>query len=66
MLVFLPMYTYFLNMPPVTGDALFAMLYFGILPFNLLKGALLMALTILLFSRMKSWIEKQRVNLLAE
>ena len=64
--VFLPMYTYFLNMPPVTGDALFAMLYFGILPFNLLKGALLMALTILLFSRMKSWIEKQRVNSLAE
>lgn len=64
--VFLPMYTYFLNMPPVTGDALFAMLYLGILPFNLLKGALLMVLTILLFSRMKSWIEKQRVNSLPE
>ena len=64
--LFLPMYTYFLNMPPVTGDALFAMLYFGILPFNLLKGALLMVLTILLFSRMQSWIEKQRVNSLAE
>lgn len=64
--LFLPMYTYFLNMPPVTGDALFAMLYLGILPFNLLKGALLMVLTILLFSRMKSWIEKQRVNSLAD
>lgn len=64
--LFLPMYTYFLNVPPVTGDALFAMLYFGILPFNLLKGALLMVLTILLFSRMKSWIEKQRVNSLPE
>ena len=25
-------------MPPVTGDALYAMLILGILPFNLLKG----------------------------
>ncbi|QUW22087.1 ECF transporter S component [Sporosarcina sp. Marseille-Q4063] len=64
--VFLPMYTYFLNMPPVTGDALHVMLFYGILPFNFIKGAILMALTILLFSRMKKWIEKQRTKLMTE
>lgn len=61
--VFLPMYTYFLNMPAVTGDALYTMIVLGILPFNLIKGIIIAVISILLFNRMKVWIEQQRVNL---
>lgn len=64
--VFLPMYTYFLNMPPVTGDALYTMIVLGILPFNLIKGGIIMVLSLLLFSRMKNWIEQERTKLLPE
>ncbi|RNF40524.1 ECF transporter S component [Planococcus salinus] len=59
-LVFLPMYTYFLNMPAETGNALFTTIVLGILPFNLIKGLLLTVVVILLFNSMQSWIEKQR------
>lgn len=61
--VFLPMYTYFLNMPAVTGDALYTMIVLGILPFNLIKGIIIAVISILLFNRMKVWIEQQRINL---
>lgn len=64
--VFLPMYTYFLNVPPVTGEALYTMIILGILPFNLLKGAILMILTLLLFNKMKQWIGQQRAKLMIE
>ncbi len=58
--VFLPMYTYFLNMPAMTGDALRNTILLGILPFNLIKGLLLSAVVILLFKTMKTWLDKQR------
>jgi len=64
--VFLPMYTYFLNMPPVTGDALYTMIILGILPFNILKGVILATLSILLFNKMKQWIEQQRNKLMLD
>ncbi|HSP22305.1 MAG TPA: ECF transporter S component [Planococcus sp. (in: firmicutes)] len=59
-LVFLPMYTYFLNMPAQTGNALFGTIVLGILPFNLIKGIALTAVVLLMFSSMHAWIEKQR------
>ncbi|MGI2327088.1 ECF transporter S component [Planococcus sp. YIM B11945] len=59
-LVFLPMYTYFLNFPAETGDALFKSIVLGILPFNIIKGLLLTAVVLLMFSSMQSWLEKQR------
>ncbi len=65
-LVFLPMYTYFLNMPATTGDALYKMIVLGILPFNIVKGIIMMVLSIALFSKMKNWIEQQRVKLMPE
>ncbi|AOV08090.1 ECF transporter S component [Sporosarcina ureilytica] len=65
-LIFLPMYTYFLNMTPVTGDALYKMIVLGILPFNILKGILLTVVSIMLYSRMKNWINQQRAKLLSE
>lgn len=64
--IFLPMYTYFLNMTPVTGDALYKMIVLGILPFNILKGVILTIVSIMLYSRMKNWISQQRAKLLAE
>jgi len=61
--VFLPMYTYFLNAPLVTGDAMYTMIILGILPFNLIKGILLMVVSLLLFNSMKKWITQQRAEL---
>lgn len=60
--VFLPMYTYFLNVPPTTGTALTKMIVLGILPFNLIKGVLLSAVIVVLFKTMKTWLDKQRAQ----
>src|SRR5690606_2970479 len=48
-LVFLPMYSYFLNMPSYTGEALFNMIVLGILPFNIIKGIMLLIISLLLY-----------------
>ncbi|NYF24477.1 ECF transporter S component [Sporosarcina sp. JAI121] len=64
-LVFLPMYTYFLNFPPYTGDALYTVVVLGILPFNLIKGVMLMVVSLLLFNSMQKWINKQRLQLMS-
>ncbi|MDS9201615.1 hypothetical protein RLM19_00840, partial [Streptococcus pneumoniae] len=58
--VFLPMYTYFLNMPEQTGNALYTTIVLGILPFNLIKGLALTTVVLLIFGSMHTWIEKQR------
>jgi len=58
--VFLPMYTYFLSMPAMTGSALNNIILLGIFPFNLIKGLLLSVVVILLFKTMKTWLDKQR------
>lgn len=62
-LVFLPAYTFFLNAPPVTGDGLYTMIVLGILPFNLIKGVILMVITLLLFKSMQNWISQQHRKL---
>ncbi|GEN85014.1 riboflavin transporter FmnP [Sporosarcina luteola] len=62
-LVFLPMYTYFLNMPAYTGDALFNVIVLGILPFNLIKGIMLMIISLLLYKSMSKWIDQQNRQL---
>lgn len=61
--VFLPMYTYFLNMPAYTGDALFNVIVLGILPFNVIKGIMLMVISLLLYKSMSKWIDKQNRQL---
>lgn len=61
--VFLPMYTYFLNMPPVTGDALYTMIVLGILPFNLVKGVIIGVVSMMLYGRMNKWMKQQQVKL---
>ena len=64
-IVFLPMYTYFLNAPAVSGDALYTMIIAGILPFNIIKGVILMLITLLLFKSMDKWISQQRTQLMS-
>lgn len=60
--LFLPMYTYFLGMEAVTGKALYDMIVLGILPFNLVKGILLMVLTLLIYRSLKEFIKKQQIQ----
>ncbi|MFP3917624.1 ECF transporter S component [Lysinibacillus telephonicus] len=60
-IAFLPMYTYFL------GWGTFDMketIVLGILPFNIIKGIMLMVVAVLLFRTMKVWIENQRAQYL--
>lgn len=63
--VFLPMYTYFMNFPAMVGSELTTYIVLGVLPFNLIKGIMLMFITILLFNSMKKWITQQRTQLMA-
>lgn len=56
--VFLPMYAYFLNFPMESGSALVKSVIFGILPFNLIKGTLVTIVMIVLFKRMKPFLDK--------
>ncbi|WP_153732193.1 ECF transporter S component [Sporosarcina obsidiansis] len=63
-LVFLPMYTYFLGMPAVTGNALYQMIILGILPFNLIKGVMLLVISLMLYRSMEKWILQQQKKLL--
>lgn len=60
---FLPMYTYFLGMG--TFD-MKEMIVLGILPFNIIKGILIMVLVLMLFRTMKKWIEDQRAQYLLQ
>lgn|SRR5690606_5823173 len=61
--VFLPMYVYFMNMPAYTGEAMFNVIILGILPFNLIKGIMLMVISLLLYKSMSKWIDQQNRQL---
>ena len=58
--VFLPMYTYFLGMDQVVGDALYIMIIKGILPFNIIKGIIITIIMVLLYKAMDRWIIQQQ------
>lgn len=58
--VFLPMYTYFLGMDQVVGDALYVMIIKGILPFNIIKGIIITVIMVLLYKAMDKWIIQQQ------
>ncbi|MFB7156302.1 ECF transporter S component [Lysinibacillus sp. NPDC056232] len=57
--LFLPMYTLFLGMEPVKGDALTDMIVLGILPFNLVKGVIVMIVTMIVFRNIRTWMAQQ-------
>ncbi|MEK4252895.1 MULTISPECIES: ECF transporter S component [Ureibacillus] len=60
---FLPMYTYFLGMGTFDVKETIVL---GILPFNIIKGILLMVLVLMLFRTMRNWIENQRAQYLLQ
>ena len=62
--VFLPMYTYFMNFPAMAGSELTTYIVLGVLPFNLIKGIMLMIIMLLLYNRMNKWITQQRTQLM--
>ena len=58
--VFLPAYTIFMGMSAMSAPEARQYVTMAILPFNLIKGVLITFLFMLLFSRMQTWIDKQR------
>ncbi|EON72546.1 ECF transporter S component [Lysinibacillus sphaericus] len=60
--LFLPMYTLFLGMEPVKGASLKDMIVLGILPFNLVKGVMVMSVTLLVFRNIRAWLNQQRLK----
>ncbi|MFJ7954237.1 ECF transporter S component [Lysinibacillus sp. NPDC096418] len=60
--LFLPMYTFFLGTEPMNESALKDLIILGILPFNLFKGAIIMAVTIVVFRNIRVWLENQRTQ----
>lgn len=59
---FLPMYGYFMNFHV---DSIADTVVKGILPFNLLKGIMLIAIVTVLFRTMSTWIQNQRLQYLS-
>ena len=59
--VFLPAYTFFLNVPAMSTTETRQLIVTGILPFNIFKGAIMSTLFFLVFIRLQTWINKQTV-----
>lgn len=59
---FLPMYTYLLGMPEFD---MYETVIKGILPFNILKGIILLIVVAMLYRTMRVWIENQRRQYMA-
>ena len=59
-IAFIPMYAYFMNFHL---DA-YETIVLGIIPFNLIKGVMLIAIILLLFKTMSKWITQQRAQFL--
>lgn len=58
-LVILPAYTFFLNMPAMSGPEIREYIVASILPFNLIKGVAMSVLFMILFTKMGTWLNKQ-------
>ncbi|MDF2606340.1 MAG: riboflavin transporter FmnP [Bacillales bacterium] len=58
-LVFLPMYSYFLNYPTQSSKELIDLLVKAIMPFNLVKGILVSIVFVVIYGKLKKWIELQ-------
>lgn len=59
--VILPAYTFFLNMPAMSGPEARQYIVAGILPFNFIKGIAMSVLFMIMFTKMGSWLNKQRL-----
>lgn len=61
-LAFLPMYTYLLGMPEFD---MYETVILGILPFNLIKGIMMLVIVTMIYRTMRVWIENQRRQYIA-
>jgi riboflavin transporter len=59
---FLPMYTYLLGMPEFN---MYETVVLGILPFNLIKGIMMLIIVTMIYRTMRVWIEHQRRQYIA-
>ncbi|WP_027409759.1 ECF transporter S component [Anoxybacteroides tepidamans] len=57
--IFLPAYTIFLGMPAMSAPEAKALIVSAILPFNAIKGAIITLVFMLLFLRLRPWLQKQ-------
>lgn len=60
--VLLPAYTFFLNMPAMSGPEIRSYIVAGVLPFNIVKGIVMSLVFLFLFSKMGRWIQKQQTS----
>ncbi|MGG0027747.1 ECF transporter S component [Bacillus safensis subsp. osmophilus] len=58
--LFLPAYTWFLNAPELSDQALKTTITAGILPFNFIKGIIITIVFSLIFVKMRPWFENKR------
>lgn len=61
-IAFLPMYTYLLGMPQFD---MYETVVLGILPFNIIKGIMMLVVVTMLYRTMRVWIENQRRQYMA-
>ncbi|MBM7648028.1 riboflavin transporter FmnP [Bacillus ectoiniformans] len=57
--VILPAYTMFLNAPAMSAPEAKQLVVSGILPFNVVKGAILAVVFILIYTKIQTWMSKQ-------
>ncbi|REJ06823.1 ECF transporter S component [Halobacillus trueperi] len=58
----LPAYSWFMGWETMSADVKWMTIVAGILPFNVIKGAIAGSLFIMLFVKMKDWIEQKSVR----
>ncbi|MFD3446147.1 ECF transporter S component [Microbacteriaceae bacterium 4G12] len=60
--IIFPAYTLFLGAPAMSSAAIRQVIVTGILPFNIIKGIIVTIVFILLFSRLKVWLQTKMSN----
>lgn len=58
--ILLPLYTMFLNFPPLSAPETRELVIYSIFPFNLVKGTMITVLFMILFIKMQDWLIKQQ------
>jgi len=61
-IIIFPAYTWFLNSPAMSSEAIKTTVVTAILPFNLIKGIVVTIVFVALFSRLKVWVFAKMKN----
>ncbi|MDG4656065.1 ECF transporter S component [Ectobacillus antri] len=60
--IIFPAYTWFLGFPAQSSEQIRQVVVTGILPFNIIKGAIVAIVFVLLYSRLRVWLESKMQN----